>query len=294
MATGPSGERSLAARRLASRVAAGVCLGLALVALFPLLSVLWTVIGKGAGMVSWGFLSRAPHRHLDPATAQVVFSGGIQHAVIGTGLVVGIGTAIGAPSGILAGVFLSEFGRNKVGDAVRTLADAMAGIPSIVAGLFGYALIAARFGFSAWAGGVALAVLMLPTVTRTTEEALRTVPQSLRDASLALGAPKWYTTVRVVFPAAWSAVATGLLLSVSRIAGETAPLLLTTLTSFYLVKDPRQPVATLPTLIYDYGKSAYPSLQAQAWGTALVLIGGVLLVNVTVRLLSMRRNRLAN
>jgi phosphate transport system permease protein len=287
-------ERSLARRRLASRAAAVVCLLLGLVALSPLASVLWTVAAKGSAVVGWGFLSRAPHRRLDPETLQVVFGGGILHAVVGTGLVVGIGTLIGAPAGILAGVFLSEFGRNKVGDAVRTLADAMSGIPSIVAGLFGYALVVARFGFSAWAGGVALSVLMLPTVTRTTEEALRTVPQGLRDASLALGAPKWHTTLKVVLPAAWSAVATGLLLSVSRIAGETAPLLLTTLTSFYLVQDPRQPVATLPTLIYDYGKSAYPALQEQAWGTALVLIAGVLLVNVTVRLLSLRRKRLAN
>lgn len=287
-------ERSLAARRLASRVAAGVCLLLALVALFPLVSVLWAVVQNGAGIVDWGFLSRPPDRRFNPETLQVDFRGGIWHAVVGTGLVVGIGALIGGPVGILAGVFLSEFGRNRVGDAIRTLADAMAGIPSIVAGLFGYALIVARFGFSAWAGGVALSVLMLPTVTRTTEEALRTVPQSLRDASLALGAPKWYTTLKVVLPAAWTAVATGLLLSVSRIAGETAPLLLTTLTSFYLVQDPRQPVATLPTLIYDYGKSAYPALQAQAWGTALVLIVGVLLVNVVVRLLSLRRRRLAN
>jgi phosphate transport system permease protein len=287
-------ERSLAARRLASRVAAGVCLLLAVAALFPLVSVLWTVARNGAGVVDWTFLAKPPHRHLDPATLQVVFTGGIQHAVIGTGLVVGIGTLVGAPVGILAGVFLSEFGRNRVGDAVRTLADAMAGIPSIVAGLFGFALVVARFGFSAWAGGVALSVLMLPTVTRTTEEAMRTVPQSLRDASLALGAPKWYTTLKVVLPAAWGPVATGLLLSVSRIAGETAPLLLTTLTSFYVVTDPRQPVATLPTLIYDYGKSAYPDLQRQAWGTALVLIAGVLLVNVVVRLLSLRRRRSAN
>lgn len=279
------GERSLAGRRIASRAAALGCLALTLVALFPLVSVLWTVIERGHGVVDWGFLTGLP-------TPPAFPGGGIQHALIGTALVVGIGTAIGAPAGLVAGIFLSEFGRNKVGDAIRTVVDAMAGIPSIVAGLFGYALVVQRFGFSAWAGGVALSVLMLPVVTRTTEEALRTVPQSLRDASLALGAPKWYTTAKIVVPAAWSSVATGMLLSVSRIAGETAPLLLTTLTSFFLVKDPSQPVATLPGLIYDYGKSAYPKLQDQAWGTAMVLILAILGINVVVRLLSMRRRKL--
>lgn len=279
-------ERSLAARRAISRAAALVCLGLTLVALFPLVSVLWTVVEKGHGVVTWDFLTGLP-------TPPAFPGGGIQHALVGTGMVVGIGTAIGAPAGLLVGIFLSEFGRNRVGDSLRTLVDAMAGIPSIVAGLFGYALVVTRYGFSAWAGGVALALLMLPVVTRTTEEALRTVPQGLRDASLALGAPKWYTTLRVVLPAAWGTVATGMLLAVSRIAGETAPLLLTTLTSFFLVKDPGQPVATLPALVYDYGKSAYPKLQEQAWGTALVLITAVLLVNLAVRLLSARRKRLS-
>lgn len=279
-----TGERSIRRRVLASRLAAVGCLLLALVAVFPLLSVLWTVVKNGHAVVDWAFLTSLP-------TGPFLPGGGIQNAIVGTGLVVGIGTAIGAPVGLLAGIFLSEFGRNRLGDGVRTFVDAMVGVPSIAAGLFAYAVVVSRFGFSAWAGGVALAVLMMPVVTRTTEEALRTVPQSLRDASLALGAPKWYTTVRIVLPVAWSSVATGILLSLSRIAGETAPLLLTTLTSFFLVKDPSQPVATLPALVYDYGKSAYPKLNEQAWGAALVLIAGVLLVNVTVRLLSLRRRR---
>jgi phosphate transport system permease protein len=277
-------ERSVARRTMASRVAAGVCLLLALVAVYPLISVLWTVADHGHSVVTRHFLSSLP-------TGPFLPGGGIKHAIIGTGLVVGIGTALGAPIGLLAGIFLSEFGRNRLGDFIRTFTDAMAGIPSIAAGLFAYAVVVTQIGYSAWAGGVALSVLMLPVVTRTTEEALRTVPQSLRDAALALGAPKWYTTFRVVVPAAWGAVATGMLLSVSRIAGETAPLLLTVGTSFFLVKDPEQPVATLPGLVYDYGKSAYPKLNEQAWGAALVLIAGVLIINITVRLLSLRRRR---
>jgi phosphate transport system permease protein len=275
-------HRSVAQRVLVSRIAAGLCLALALAAVWPLLSVLWTVVERGHAVVDWTFLTTLP-------TGPFLPGGGIQNALVGTGLVVALGTAMGAPAGLLAGIFLSESGRNRFGDGIRTFVDAMAGVPSIAAGLFAYAVVVTRYGFSAWAGAVALAVLMVPVVTRTTEEALRTVPQSLRDASLALGAPKWYTTLRVVLPAAWGTVVTGILLSVSRIAGETAPLLLTTLTSFFLVKDPSQPVATLPALVYDYGKSAYPKLNEQAWGAALVLITGVLLVNVVVRLLSLRR-----
>ena len=277
-----AGDRSVARRVLASRIAAIVCLVLALVAIYPLLSVLWTVVERGHSVVTWNFLTTLP-------TGPFLPGGGIQNAIVGTGLVVGIGTAMGAPIGLLAGVFLSEFGRNRLGDSIRTFTDAMAGIPSIAAGLFAYAVIVSRIGYSAWAGGVALSVLVLPVVTRTTEEALRTIPQSLRDAALALGAPKWYTTFRVVVPSASGAIATGMLLSVSRIAGETATLILTTGTSFFLVKEPDQPIATLPALVYDYGKSAYPKLTEQAWGAALVLIAGVLLVNIAVRLLSFRK-----
>src|SRR5205823_2203581 len=145
----------------------------------------------------------------------------IQHAIVGSALVVGIGAMFGAPLGILAGIHLAEGKPSRWSAAVRVAVDAMAGIPSIVAGLFGYALIVATApniftsdGYSAWAGGVALSVLMVPTVTRTTEEALRTVPRTYREAALALGAPRWYTTLRVVLPAAWGSVATGLLLGV--------------------------------------------------------------------------------
>jgi phosphate transport system permease protein len=167
----------------------------------------------------------------------------------------------------------------------------MAGVPSIVAGLFGYAAVVSRFGYSAWAGAVALALILVPTVTRTTEEALRTVPRALREGGLALGAPRWRTTATLVFPAALGGVVTGLLLATARIAGETAPLLLTVLTSFYVTHDPSQPMATLPYLIYDYGKAAYPKLNDHAWGAALVLLSMVLLVNIAVRLLAWRRTR---
>ena len=274
--------RSVARRRLTGRIATGLCLGAGLLAIFPLFSVLWQVAEAGSRVVTWGFLTELPTSPFSP------HPGGILNALVGSLIAVGIGTAIGAPAGILVGTYLAEVGRGRLAHAVRTAADAMSGIPSIVAGLFGFALIVTRFQYSAWAAGVALAVLMLPVVTRTTEEALRTIPGHMREASLALGAPHWYTTVRVVLPQAWGAVATGLLLAVARIAGETAPILLTSIKNPFLVTDPSLPVSTLPTLIYDYSKSAYPKDNAQAQGAALVLIVIVLVVNIAVRLLSRR------
>jgi phosphate transport system permease protein len=274
-------------RKATDRTATIVCLAFTVAACWPLLSVVWELWLRGHASLSWEFLSTIP----TPPNSRLMGlpDGGIQHAIVGTGLVVAIGTAIGAPIGLLAGIWLAEGRSGRLADCVRTVVEAMAGMPSIVAGLFGYALIVTKYGFSAWAGGVALSLLMLSPITRTTEEALRAVPRGLREASMALGAPRWKTTVRIVIPAAWAGIVTGLLLSVSRIAGETAPLLLTVNTSFFLVTDPAQPVATLPGLIYNYGKSATPKLVEQAWGAALVLIGSILAVNLLVRFLSRAR-----
>ncbi|HET6399128.1 MAG TPA: phosphate ABC transporter permease PstA [Candidatus Thermoplasmatota archaeon] len=269
-------------RRIVHWAATAACLALAAVAMFPLFSVLAIVVERGAPALSWAFLSGGPAPPMLPG-------GGIRHAIIGTGVVVGLGAAIGAPVGLLAGTYLAEVGRGRFASGLRTVVESMAGIPSIVAGLFAYALVVTRIGYSAWAGAVALAVIMVPIVTRTTEEALRTVPKSLRDGGLALGSPQWHTTLLLVFPSAAGAVGTGLLLSVARIAGETAPLLLTVLASSYVTTDPREPMATLPYLIYDYGKSAYPKLNEQAWGAALVLLTMILALNLVVRLVSRRR-----
>lgn len=281
--TDAAAQGRLRRRHVASRAAAVLCVALAVVAAFPLFSVLFNIVDLGAGAINWEFLSTEGQGPYLPG-------GGIWHAIIGSGMVVGLGTLLGAPAGLLVGTYLAETNGRLVG-LVRTVVDALAGMPSIVAGLFAYAVVVTRVGLSAWAGAWALAVLMLPTVTRTTEEALRTVPQAYRDASLALGAPRWRTIFFVVFPAAWSAVLTGLLLGVSRIAGETAPLVVTVLTSTFVSTDPGQPVATLPVLIYDYGRSAYPKLIEQAWGAALVLIALVLALNLLVRGLSALRER---
>ena len=277
-------------RRLASRLAALVCLALTIVACWPLFSVLAELWQRGHAIVDWSFLTTDARIEISPVRG-LVYTGGIRYALVGTGLVVGLGSLLGAPIGFAAGIFLSEYGRNRFGDLIRTIVDAMAGIPSIVAGLFGYAFVVSRWGFSAWAGATALAVLMIPTITRTTEEALRTVPQSLRDAALALGGTRWHTTLRVVVPAAIGPIVTGLLLGVARIAGETAPLLLTVLFNNFYSTDPAKPVGTLPALIYNYGKAANPSQIEQSWGAALVLIVLVLAVNLAVRFLARPRRK---
>ncbi len=285
----------LARRKAVNLFAAAVCIAFAFAALYPLFSVITIVVEKGWSSVSWEFLTTVPGQKFVKGVG-LTPTGGVQHAITGTALVVGIGTLLGAPLGVMAGIHLAEGKPSRFSTVVRVAADAMAGIPSIVAGLFGYALVVATApniftndGYSAWAGGVALAVLMVPTVTRTTEEALRTVPNSYREAALALGAPRWYSILRVVLPAAWGSVATGLLLAVARIAGETAPLLLTAGTSgTFLQTDPSKPVTTLPFVIYDYYKNP-GDLQGKAWGAALVLIAMILILNIGVRLVSRRR-----
>ena len=269
-------------RKILDRAAKGGALALTLLAVFPLFSVLWKVVERGLPVISVEFLFGLP-------TAPALPGGGIFHAIVGSGITVGLATGIGAPVGLLAGIFLAEFRETWFTRTVRTTADIMTGIPSIVAGLFGYAVIVTRYGFSGWAAAVALALIITPIVTRTTEEALRTVPSTYREAGLALGAPRWYTIFFVVLRPAWGSIATGVLLGIARIAGESAPLLLTMLTSFFLVTNPAEPMAAMPYLIYDYNKNAIPKLQEQSWGIALVLITLVLAINVAVRLLSRKR-----
>ncbi len=289
----PPGRRMR--RRIVNQAALGMCLVLSGLAVFPLISLVSSVVERGAPLITWEFLTQAPSIKLTfvDGSLQTVYGGGVYHALLGTGMVVGLAIAIGAPIGILTGIWLSEFSRGRAAGFVRGAADAMAGVPSIVAGLFGYVLVVEWWGYkpSALAGSFALALLVVPTVTRTTEEALRTVPQSLRDASLALGAPRWRTTLQVVLPNAFGSVATGLLLATARVAGETAPILLTAQTSLFIPKGITEPVGTLPKVIFDYGSSAESALREQGQGAALVLMTLVLGVNLLVRLLARQRQR---
>lgn len=264
-------------RKIVDTLARGFCVGSTILACIPLFLVLWYVAEKGMAGISWEFFTEMPKPVGEPG-------GGMKHALVGTLITVGIASAIGIPLGILAGVYLSEFGDNRLGTVVRFSADVMAGIPSIVVGIFAYGVIVVTMqSFSAWAGGVALAIIMLPTVMRTTEEMLRLVPNELREGALALGAPKRRVIVRVVLRTAAPGIATGVMLAVARVAGETAPLLFTALGNAYYSTDLDKPIATMPVQIYQYAVSPYDDWHQKAWAAALVLVFGVLVLNLLAR-----------
>ncbi len=260
----------------------GACLVLTLT---PLFLILGFILVRGLPGLSWAFFTQLPE---PPGEG-----GGLAHAIVGSGLIVGLATLAAVPVGILAAVFLAEYRTAKSVPAVRFVGEILAGVPSIVIGIYAYALWVGSRHFSAWAGAFALGVMTIPIVLRTTEEALRLVPQSLRNASYALGANHWQTIVRVTLPAALPAIVTGVFLAVARIAGETAPLLLTAYGSSFFPKtlpqgiDERTPF--LPKYIYDYARSGFPDWERQAWAAALVLVTVVMLLNVGIRLATGKR-----
>ena len=243
----------------------------ALVAVFGFVAV------KGVTALSVDFFTQLP-------TPVGVPGGGIANAILGTLIVVGLAACMALPIGVGAAIYLSEFGDNRFADAVRFLADVLSGIPSIVMGIFAYALVVARQGhFSAFSASVALGVMMLPLVTRTAEEMLRLVPASLREAGLALGLPRWRVTVSVVLPTAAGGVITGIALATARVAGETAPLLFTSFGSPFWNADITQPIATLPHTLFNYAISPFDDWHTKAWGVSLVLAALVLLASVAAR-----------
>ena len=226
-----------------------------------------------------------------PAT-DVVARGGVLHGIVGTLLVTGVALLLAIPIGLLAGIFLAEYPKNRLATIVRFCTDVLSGAPSIIAGVVAYILLVQRFqAFSGLAGSVALTILMVPTITRTTEEMLKLVPGSVREAAQALGAPTWYATFTVVVPTALTGIVTGILLAFARGAGETAPLILTVLGNNELTYNMLGPIAALPLLTYRYTESPFPSENTLAWGTAFVLMMIVLLVNVLVRLATRSRLR---
>jgi phosphate transport system permease protein len=270
-------------RQWTDRMVRGFCVGATILALIPLVLVLYWVAKKGGSALSLDFFTEMP--------APIGESGGgMKHALMGTLIVVGIACAIGIPIGILAGVYLAEFGDNKFGSAVRFCADVMSGVPSIAVGIFVYTLIVVeQRHFSALAGGVALAILMLPTVMRTTEEMLRMVPAHLREAALALGAPKRRAIVRVALRTAAPGILTGVMLAIARVAGETAPLLFTALGNSFYSTDIDKPIATMPVQIYTNAIMPYDELNRQAWAAALMLVFLVTVFSLTARLVVARR-----
>lgn len=272
-------------RRAVDRLVRGLCLVAAILAILPLFSVLYYVAARGLGGLSLEFFSELP-------TPVGEAHGGAANAIVGTLTLVGLACLFGIPPGVLAGVYLAEFGHTRLGKVVRFAADVMSGVPSVTIGIFIYSLMVVRTKqFSAYAGGLALAVIMLPTVTRTTEELLRLVPEALREAALGLGVPQWRTTLRVMLRTAAPGVATGIMLAVARVAGETAPLLFTSFSNRFWPGGLNEPTASLPVQIYTYAVSPYEDWHRQAWAAALVLVTLVLTLNVLARVLVRHRVR---
>jgi phosphate transport system permease protein len=255
-------------------------------AIFALFLVLYHVAVNGVAALNLDFFIREP-------TPVGIPGGGIYNAIVGSIIVVGLASMFSLPIGLGAGIYLSEYGDNRFGDLVRYLADVLAGVPSIVMGIFAYALIVARQGhFSALSGGFALGVMMLPAITRITEEMLNLVPNSLREGALALGYPRWRVTLTVVMPTALRGVLTGIVLAIARVAGETAPLLFTAFGSPFLNTDISAPMATMPHTLYVYAISPFDDWQAKAWGTGLVLVSLVLVASILVRSLGHRQRNI--
>jgi phosphate transport system permease protein len=275
--------KSLARRRAVNWLMTGLCGAGLVIALLPLLSVLWLVVSHGFRALDLDFFTALP----SPVGET---GGGVANAILGTGYIVAIACAIGVPLGVGAGVFLAEKGDGKVGEAIRFTAEVLSGVPSIVVGIVAYALVVIPMRrFSALAGGVALAVLMVPTLARSTEELVRLVPGSLREASLALGVPQWRTSLRVVLRTALGGITTAILLAVARAAGETAPLLFTSLNNQYWNFSPDQPTASLTVQIFNYAVSPYADWHDKAWGAALVLLLLVGALSLLARLLTRSR-----
>ena len=252
----------------------------------PILVLLLFVVIKGLpGLLAPGFFTSAPHPVGVPG-------GGVFNAIIGTLEIVGIGSLIAVPFGALVGIFLSEYGRNRLGDTVRFISDVLTGLPSIAFGIFGYTvLVATLHHFSAISASVALAVLMLPVVLRATEASLLLVPQALREAGLALGAPRWRVTLEIVVPAAVGGIVTGALLAMARAAGETAPLLFTTLGNDFTQFNPLQPMGALSLTVFKNALLPYTELQNQAWAAALLLVIMVAITNILARVYVRRIGR---
>jgi phosphate transport system permease protein len=253
-------------RRIIDHFMTGLAVLTVILVLAPLVAIFGYLVYRGIGSINWAFLTQTP-KPVGEA------GGGMANAIVGSGLILAIASLIGVPFGVGAGIYLAEFGRNRFGDSIRFTADVLNGVPSIVIGIVAYSIVVLRQRhFSALAGSVALAIMMVPTITRTTEEMLLLVPQALREAAYGLGIPRWRTALSITLRTATSGVITGIMLAFARVAGETAPLLFTTLGNQFWNLRVDQPTAALPLQIYTYGLSPYDDWHRQAWAGAFVLI----------------------
>jgi phosphate transport system permease protein len=253
-------------RRVTDHAMTGVAILTVVIVLTPLIAIFGYLVFRGIGSINWAFLTQIPK-----PVGEV--GGGMANAIVGSLVILAIASVIGVPFGVGAGIYLAEFGRNRLGSVIRFTADVLNGVPSIVIGIVAFAIVVlSQKHFSALAGGVALAIMMVPTISRTTEEMLLLVPQALREAAYGLGVPRWRTTLSIVLRTATSGVITGVMLAFARVAGETAPLLFTAFGNQYWNLQPGQPTAALPLQIYVYANSPYDDWHRQAWAGSLVLI----------------------
>ena len=264
-------------RRLTSALMTGLVAALSFAAVLALVLILGHLVAKGASSLDWSFFTKNPV----PAGET---GGGVANAIVGTGIIVGLAGLIGLPIGVGTGLYLAEYGSGRLGWLVRFVADVLNGTPSIVVGIFAWTWLVKPMGhFSAVAGSVALAVLIIPMIARTTEEMVRLVPHSLREAALALGYPRWRTSLRIVARTALAGIVTGCLVGIGRIAGETAPLLFTALGNLNFATNVLQPMQTLSLQIYVYATGPFDEWHRLAWAAALVLMALVLLLALSAR-----------
>lgn len=268
-------------RQITDRMMTGIALLTVVLVLLPLFAIFAYLVYRGIGSINWAFLTQTPKPVGEPG-------GGMANAIIGSVVILGIASLLGVPFGIGAGIYLAEYGRNRYGDLVRFVSDVLNGVPSIVIGIVAYGLVVLRQKhFSALAGGVALAIMMVPTIARTTEQMLLLVPQAIREAAYGLGVSRWRTTVSITLRTATSGVITGVMLAFARVAGETAPLLFTAFGNQFWNLDINQPTAALSLQIFTYAISPFDEWHRQAWAGALVLIvlivGAVAAVRIAVR-----------
>jgi phosphate transport system permease protein len=253
-------------RRISNGLANALCVAAVIMVVAPLCAIFFYLLARGAGSINLAFLTHTPK----PVGES---GGGFGNAIVGSAYILGLASLMGVPLGVGAGIYLSEYGRGMFGNVIRFTADVLNGVPSIVIGIVAYSLIVLKQRhFSALAGGAALAIMMVPTITRATEEMLLLVPHAIREAALGLGIPQWRSTLSITLRTALPGVVTGLMLAFARVAGETAPLLFTAFGNQYWSTNPNQPIAALPLQIFVYAISPYDEWHRQAWAGALILI----------------------
>ena len=250
---------------------------LSLIAAVPFFFIVYYVLSLGLQTINWDFFTQLPK---PPGES----GGGMANAIVGSAIIISLTGVIGIPWGIGLGIYLSEYDSTKTAKVLRFVVDLMISTPSIVIGIFIYGIIVIRYGFSSYAGSMALLLILVPIISRGTEEILKIVPQHIREAGLAIGAPRWKVIIHILIPGTFSMILTVIMLAIARIAGETAPLLFTSLGNQFYIKNLNEPTASLPVQIYEFSKSGFEEMESQAWTGALVLVLFVFLINFCTRI----------